>query len=221
MTTTATFTGSIPDIIQNREKLYQGDLIYYFRTILAKAQNLRNPYHNFRHMMHITWLCYQACTFYQDQLSAREMRNLLIAAMFHDFDHPGIRGNDDLNIERAVRGLEEYIALVDRLSVGKIKEIIRATEYPYSTPSESLPLCGKIIRDADAAQSLDVAWVQQTLFGLATEWGVSFEEILTREIAFHEKLQFETQWAQELFPHDVIAEKLRETKDFLALLRES
>lgn len=221
MTTTATSTGSIPDIIRNRENLYQGDLTYYFRTILTKAQNLRNPYHNFRHMMHVTWLCYQACAFYQEQLNPREMRNLLIAAMFHDFDHPGIRGNDDLNIERAERGLEECVVNIDRLSVGKIKEIICATEYPYSTPSESLSLCGMIIRDADAAQSLSVAWVQQTLFGLAAEWGISFEEVLTREITFHEKLRFETRWAQELFPAHTIEGKLRETKDFLALLTES
>ena len=36
-------------------------------------------------MLHVTWLCYQAADFYRDRLTPRQIRNLLIAALFHDF----------------------------------------------------------------------------------------------------------------------------------------
>ena len=92
---------SILDIILNKDGLYEGDLIYYFRIVFKFAQNLHNPYHNMRHMLHVMWLCYQACSFYKDEMSPRDMRVLLIAAIFHDFDHLGIRGDDSKNIMRA------------------------------------------------------------------------------------------------------------------------
>jgi hypothetical protein len=58
-------------------------------------------------MLHVTWLCYQAAEFYRDRLTQRQIRNLLIAALFHDFDHPGHPhpGADDpdrINIGRSI-----------------------------------------------------------------------------------------------------------------------
>src|SRR3989338_911352 len=97
--------GDIPQIIRNDDRLYEGNLIHYLRALVKYARNLNHPYHNLRHMLHITWLCYQACIFYGGTLTPRQMRNLLIAALFHDFDHSGLLGNDDLNLEMAVRGL--------------------------------------------------------------------------------------------------------------------
>jgi len=47
-------SGDLPQIIANDEKLYEGDLIYYFQVLFLKANNLYNPYHNFRHMSHVS-----------------------------------------------------------------------------------------------------------------------------------------------------------------------
>src|SRR5580704_3760633 len=82
-------TGDLPEIIGNEKGLYEGDLIFYFQTLFFRSSNLHNPYHNFRHMLHVLWLCYKACLHYEKKLTPREMRNLLVAALFHDFDHPG------------------------------------------------------------------------------------------------------------------------------------
>jgi hypothetical protein len=82
-------TGDIPKIIANHARLYKGDLIPYFRTIFFSATNLENPYHNLRHMLHVTWLCHQACAYYRAELTPLQIRELLIAALFHDFNHPG------------------------------------------------------------------------------------------------------------------------------------
>lgn len=64
---TSELTGDLPEIIGNEENLYEGKLILYFRILFCNSTNLKNPYHNFRHT-----------------------RNLLIAALFHDFDHTAI-----------------------------------------------------------------------------------------------------------------------------------
>jgi hypothetical protein len=82
-------TGDLPEIIGNEENLYEGNLTLYFRILFYNSNNLNNPYHNFRHTLHVLWLCQKACRYYQKKLTPRQMRNLLIAALFHDFDHPG------------------------------------------------------------------------------------------------------------------------------------
>ena len=212
------FSGSLPAVIYNQANLYEGDLIYYFKTVFHRAQNLNNPYHNFRHVFHVLWLCHEACMYYHESLNPRDMRNLLIAAMFHDFDHPGIMGDDDLNIERAVRGLARHIHPKDHLHLDDIVKLIRATEWPYKTASETLALSAQIIRDADLSQCFSVAWIQQTLFGLASEWGKKPFDVLKGQIDFLNKLRFFTEWAQRRFPQSDIDEKLDEVRGLISLL---
>ena len=60
--------GDIPKIIGNEERLYEGDLTEYFRVLFFKSSNLYNPYHNFRHMLHVLWLRHKACRYYQNRL---------------------------------------------------------------------------------------------------------------------------------------------------------
>ena len=128
MTIFEPMSGSVPQIIQNTDNLYEGNLAPYFRALFAEAQNVERPYHNFRHMLHVTTMCYFACTYHRGELTGRDMRNILIAAMLHDFDHSGMMGNDDLNILRALRGLDKYLASEDRPHRDTIAAIIRATE---------------------------------------------------------------------------------------------
>ena len=67
-------SGDLPKIIGNEENLYEGNLIYYFQVLFFRANNLYNPYHNFRHMSHVLWLCYKACQYYSHNLPPRQMR---------------------------------------------------------------------------------------------------------------------------------------------------
>ena len=57
--------GTLPEIIRNDAGLYEGDLKVYFKAVFTNAQNLQKGYHNFRHMFHVVWLCYQAIAFYE------------------------------------------------------------------------------------------------------------------------------------------------------------
>ena len=212
--------GTIPVMIRNDEKVYLGDLRKYFSIVFINAQNLHNPYHNFRHMLHVTWLCYLACKYYADKLSPREMRNLLIAALFHDFDHSGMMGNDDLDIIRAIRGMRKYLLPEDRPFADEIAEVMQATEFPHKTPSEKLPLLQQIIRDADMAQSMSNAWIQHVIFGLALEWNKKPIDVLKAELPFHEMLKFYTDWGKSMFPQTVIDRKTKEVTDLIEILVE-
>ena len=223
MAITATATqvrGSLPEIIRNDRMLYEGNLISYFHAVFTYAQNLHHPYHNFRHMFHVVWLCYQACLFYRTALSPREMRNLLIAAMFHDFDHSGMMGNDDLNIARSVRGFQKHIVAEDHEHAEAIIGLIEATEYPYRISSDKFPLSAKILRDADLSQAFSPAWVQQVVFGLAAEWNKSPIDVLRAQGPFCRTLKFYTEWGQQTFSKAEIEAKLAEAMELLVLLEE-
>ena len=85
------------------------------------------------------------------------MRNLLIAALFHDFDHPGhphpSEGDPDrINVPIPIAGLRRYVMPADRPFLPQIEALIEATHYPYKIGSDKLDLLGQIIRNADLAR---------------------------------------------------------------------
>jgi len=218
MSQTVQVVGSIPDIVRNVEGLYHGNLIYYFNVVFKQAQNVNHPYHNFRHMTHVLWLCYKACKYYKGELTPSKMRALLIAAMFHDFDHPGIAGDDDLNVERAIRAMDKHLLEKDRRLLGAISKIMRASEFPH-VQRRDLTLSEQIIRDADIAQVLSQSWIQHTIFGLAAEQRCTPEQMLYNNLKFLRGLRLHTEWARSQYPDVVILSKIAETEELLEFLR--
>jgi HD domain len=220
---TSEITGDLPQIIENKESLYEGDLLAYFKLLFYASHNLANPYHNFRHTLHVIWLCHMACRHYRGTLSRRQMRNLLIAALFHDFDHPGHAhpgepDPDRLNIDIAIAGLRRHVTAEDRTFLPEIEALIEATHYPYKTSGDELGLLGKILRDADSAQVLNPVWLQQVIIGLAAERGVQPIEVLREQPSFLGTLAFQTKWAQQLFPPELVAAKIAEAEALARLL---
>lgn len=211
-------TGDILPIVRNDAKLYEGDLIYYFQIVFKKATNVHNGYHNARHMLHVFWLCYQACKYYHDQLSRYEMRILLIAALFHDFDHRGVMGDDALNLMLAKHAFKKYMLDMDRPNLPLIEEVMDGTEFPYKTRNEQLGILAQILRDADGSQALDPVWLQQVVYGFAREWDISPLEALKRQEPFLINLKFATAWARLRFPQDEIDAKIREARGYIELL---
>ncbi|MBS0636910.1 MAG: hypothetical protein JSS12_05325 [Verrucomicrobia bacterium] len=208
--------GNIPEIILNTENLYEGNLSYYFKVVFENAKNLKNPYHNFRHMMHVTWLCYDACRHYKKVLTKREMRNLLIAAMFHDFDHPGKARNDELNVEKAIKGLKKWIAPEDKPYFDMIAGPIKTTVYPYKR-IKHLTLQQQILRDSDLCQVFSPVWLQQVVFGLAAEIGCPAITFLRSQEKFIGKIKFNTEWAKDRFDSAKLI-KIKEVRDLLKIL---
>ncbi len=217
--------GSIPSIVRNDEGLYEGNLEHYFKAVFNKAQNLSAPYHNLRHMLHVTYVCHEAIRFYQDAgrgFIPRRARNLMVAAIFHDFNHTGRAGNDDLNIQYAVRGFRANIAEQDNKPewIEEVSEFISWTEFPYKVPSNHISLPGQILRDADLTQAMSVAWLQQVVIGLASEWGKTPLEVLRMQKGFLGNLKFSTEWAMKAYGQKAIEDKIAEAEELLAVLEK-
>jgi hypothetical protein len=212
--------GGIPEAVNNTEGLYAGNLKRYFRVVFFQARNLNNGYHNFRHMMHVFWLCYLACIYYRKELTPRRMRNLLIAALFHDFNHSGKAEPDSDQILKATGSFLDNELEEDRESTEEILDLIQMTEYPYKVPSSMLELEARILRDADLSQALNVAWIQQVIFGLAEEWKKEPIEILTMQEKFLSGLSFSTDWAHHMFRPLDVQMKIQEAKELVEILKE-
>jgi hypothetical protein len=208
-------TSTLPDIILNRMGLYEGDLCHYFRVAEA-APNRANGYHGLRHPYHVLFLCHLAALYYQDKLTPREIRNLLIAALFHDYGHLGGKAKSDReNIERAVVGLRKHCLDIDRPYLSDIEDIMWATEYPHKDADKE-PLVNQIIQDTDLCQAFDTAWYTITIHGLGGELGLTPLQMLERQPAFIRSIVFKTAWAEQQFPLAMREAKIAEAQDFIA-----
>ncbi len=81
-----------------------------------------------------------------------------------------------------------------------------------------MDLLVQIIREADTSQCLSVAWIQQVIFGLATEWGKTPIEVLRMQEPFLKSLKFSTTWGKQMFPSSLLKEKIREAQELIDVL---
>ncbi|XP_026192081.1 uncharacterized protein LOC34618747 [Cyclospora cayetanensis] len=66
-----------------------------FFGLIRDAYHTDNPYHNFYHAAHVTQMCWLFLTRYacRELLTPTEQLGLLLAALAHDVDHPGVNNN--------------------------------------------------------------------------------------------------------------------------------
>jgi hypothetical protein len=216
------FTGDIANMIQNRDDLYTGvSLSHYFRVIM-NAPNIHHGYHGLRHMLHVTWVCYQACKYYNrlGQMSKREARNLLIAAMFHDYGHCGQAGDDALNIEAALDGLREHVDDVDRDYLVSISQIILATQFPHADLGDSPSLGEQVIRDADISQAFGTTWIGDIAAGFGSELDKDPVAMLEQQLMFlKDYAKFHSDFGKAFFGQEAVSAKYYETSDLLSIMK--
>lgn len=208
---------TITEVVINTDQRYEGNLREYFKILFTEPVNTVHPYHNIRHMLHVAWECYDGADFHQ--LNPREFRNLLIAALFHDFNHSGqMTGNDDLEIERALRALRKYILADDRSSLCVIEDLIKSTQFPHIVREDELSVSAKILRDSDMSQSFSTAWIQQIIFGLSKEMRVSPRKFLSEQVVFLSQIRFVSLWGKTRF-EPLRRKRVKEVMDLLEILQ--
>lgn len=213
---------SIVPIIKNDAKAYEGDLRHYFKIIFHENKGNANSYHGIRHLLHVLWECHDAIQYYENSIYRNRFQNraLLIAAMFHDAMHCGRIGNDDINIELAIRLLKKH-ALPQDIEDGTINcacLYIKSTEYDKKHVREANNEYEKVLRDADISQVFSSAWLRIVLFGLSQEIGISPEEMLLSQESFLSSIQFESEWGKFKFDR-AIKEKIIEVKELIQILQ--
>ena len=135
------------------------------------------------------------------------MRNLLIAAAFHDYNHRGMKSDDADNIETAVTALSVYLLEEDRPYQNDIVEILRSTQYPHADLGGNISLEQSILRDADMSQCFSPAWIGDIIGGMAEEMGVTPYTRLVQQLTFLEQVTFHSNFGKTTYGGLVEAKK--------------
>lgn len=188
------------DVDKNLESIEIIDKFDYlkkaFKYILINNNSNQNPYHDLNHLMTVLKYCYYGAI-YEGIVNEKELKELLIAAIFHDANHSGGKKTDDLNIKNAKKIIKEFVESQDiEVGIGAINDILDATQYPYVV--DELSTRQAIIRDADLMQVYEYNWIQQNIGGLSSELNMDFIEFLKPQRKFLESIEFNTDWAKKI-----------------------
>lgn len=185
---------SIIDIISEYESLKKG-----LKYIIQHNVSNTAPYHNLNHMLTVTKYCYYALD-YMKLLNEPYAEELLLAALFHDFNHSMGKNTDDMNIIAAKTGIEKFLYEnnMTYLKLNAIHDIINATQYPYIIKPNELNIHQAIIRDADLCQILEYDWIQHIIFGLSIELALEVPKLIEGEVKFLESIKFITPYGKHI-----------------------
>lgn len=166
------------------------------------------PYHNKYHTFCMVNNCYEGS--YHLRLSPSEVKALVVAALFHDFDHSAGNQSDGVNITKALAGLKVAQRFAESRGLGLnqaeyklVTEAIKVTQYPFTV--EPTTITEKIIRDADLMQPYETD--KEVLFkqykGLKQEielsrnMTISNAEFGIKNKEFLDGITWYTPWARE------------------------
>lgn len=175
------------------------------KHIILNNRSNTVPYHNLNHLLTVTQHCHNAL-FYEAKVTRFGEEHLLMAALFHDFNHSAGQETDAVNVSWAKDKLQIFCENEDiPLDVDFMHSIIDATQYPYVIPAEELTIYQKIIRDADLCQIYEYNWLQQNIFGLAQEMNLSVTSLIAGQRKFLENIEPLTTYGKHMhknyFPH--------------------
>jgi len=169
-----------------------------FKYILLNNKSNYNPYHDLNHLMTVLKYCHQGAIV-EGVENKKEVRELLIAAIFHDANHSGGKKTDDLNIKNSKKIIKEFVESEEiDVNLESVNKIIDATEYPYIIDNKHLNISQKIIRDADLMQIYEYNWIQQIIGGLSKELNMEFIDFIKPQRKFLDGIKFNTDWGKQL-----------------------
>lgn len=184
--------------IQIIQKYNLQDFYEYF-----SRNNISNdlPYHNRIHTETMIKNVYDGASYYN--LNIVETKELVIAALFHDFNHSGGKLTDKENINLVLTELDKISDMFAKhdIELQKIKDMVYITEFPFVHFPKTLQQ--KIIRDSDLMQSFST--LEMVINGLAEELTHKFGKKLSKkemcdgQIKFMEESIFYTSWGLKIF----------------------
>jgi HD superfamily phosphodiesterase len=190
----------------------------YLKIIITKNNGNYNDYHNIYHIITVVKNTYLIAI--DEKISDTDIRLLLIAAMFHDFDHSGGKIKDDAeNIKSAIDAFYKYTKESD-INNDFVVNIIKCTQFPYKE-DEILTKYQKIIRDADMLQWVEDNFIQQILLGLSKEYGgIISVNSLENQIKFMKNTKFFTNFARQKSKNNIYS-KIRDCEFLIGVLKLS
>lgn len=173
-----------------------------FRYLIEHNTSNSAPYHSLHHMLRVTYYCNEGSLYHR--LDSKSRINLLIAAMFHDFNHSQGKEKDDVNVKIACNGAIKWFNSnplnSTNVDIEKVVSIIKSTQYPYVISTENLTIEQSIIRDADLMPSLDIDWINNMIVGLKEEMKVpSYLHMVEGQKKFHSSIEMCSGWGKKIY----------------------
>jgi hypothetical protein len=173
-----------------------------FKHITEQNSSNRGPYHHLNHMMRVMGYANLGAQYHK--ITGRKRLNLLVACIFHDYNHSLGLYADSYNVAYAIKGVKSWYKfnedIQSEIDIDEVVEIISATEYPYVIPSEELTLSQMIIRDSDLMTILDPDWINCNILGLMTEMKKpDLKEFVQGTIEFHKNAKMNSEWGQMVY----------------------
>lgn len=183
-----------------------------YNYVMTNNQGNKNPYHNNFHLESVANTALEGCLYYSKCntdifklpiLDTEAIQLVLLAALFHDFNHTGSGKDDRLNISIAKDGFYNFLLtepdMIETWKVHIIYDLIDATCYPYTIENKDLNLLQKIIRDADILQGmLCQNYIHGVVGALAQEMNLPFKTMIEGQESFLRNSIFATDWANDL-----------------------
>lgn len=154
-----------------------------------------NPYHNNHHLLGVFR---SAMKLTIGHLETKDITEIGLAALFHDFNHSGGKLTDTENIKLAITELSVFHInnvqlFTDKgIDVGNSYVLMNITEYPHKREPETIQ--EKIIRYSDMLQYYDENWFLNVVMGfLNKEVGLSIKDSIENQIKFVNNVKFYTE----------------------------
>lgn len=163
-------------------------------TVIKFNSGNDNPYHNFAHTLAVAKNVYKLSVL--RGVDYDKIRLMVIAALYHDFNHSGGANNDTDNVRAAKLAVDKLCKSTNAQKVF-IKHLIDCTEFPFK--KIELDEYQMIFRDADLMQWLEPDFIQHVLFGLNSELNGTYclrAETIEKMIKFMDDATFFTEEAK-------------------------
>ena len=179
----------------------------YLKILLEDNSGNNNQYHNFFHSQCVFVNSYKIAK-YENKFDDNDIRNLLIASLFHDFNHSAGLLKDHQNVHLAVVALSFYFKDEESVKNFKIiKDLIYKTEFPFNEEIDNeLTDLEKVLRDADIMQTVESNFIQQILFGLYNELKIENDLIkrINYQIEFMKTIRLFTEYGNLIIKAKII-----------------
>lgn len=169
-----------------------------FKYILLNSKSNNGPYHNLNHLLTVLKYCYLGALS-EGIKDEKELRELLIAAIFHDVNHTIGKEKDDVNVQNSKKAIKEFVEQENiDVDTDYMDKLLDATQYPYVIEGKDLDLKQGIIRDADLMQVFEYNWIHQNIAGLSSELKMDFLDFVQPQRKFLESASFNTDWGKKM-----------------------
>lgn len=190
-------------------------LSHVWQYYVDKCTSTALPYHNRYHTMTMVKNVAEAADYYYLLRTWKD--SLIVAAIFHDFNHSGGVQNDRVNITNARREFNYFYTnyhqgpAENSINPVFVDQMIETTMFVGGEfPNEPTDLIQQIIRDADLLQISEPNWYDMVIEGIRAELvngglTLSEDQMVRGQIDFMKKhFKFYTEWGKARWNSPVV-----------------